>query len=281
MEARGTFADVMTFSKRNTGNICRYQRKQKDVITAARTIQRASFLDAKQIWGLMLDAEKELYVEEATKKKISPYNLFLQYYMGKPPNTWCLFSRFEGEEGSQEIQTQDNWKQTLYASGTCKITKTEKFGGQSCLYLPNKGAGLSELNSYSFGEKVTDNFILSFAFKIKTHCQSNWEHVLMLYNYTDENNYKYISLIRDGSGIYYFGIQSTPGVPAWLYGIPQDIDTWVYYDLVLADGDAHLWANGEYITSWLDLGPLAAMSSNMGIESDGEGYIDNLRLIEF
>jgi hypothetical protein len=39
-EAKGTIGDVITFSKRKTGQMARYQRKQKDVLTISRTEQQ-------------------------------------------------------------------------------------------------------------------------------------------------------------------------------------------------------------------------------------------------
>lgn len=48
--ARGTFGGVLTFSERKSGSQVRYQRKQKDVITTARTAQRNKFIEAKTMW---------------------------------------------------------------------------------------------------------------------------------------------------------------------------------------------------------------------------------------
>ena len=45
-EARGTAADVLTFSKRSTGQQVRFQRKQKDANTASQANQREKFLNA-------------------------------------------------------------------------------------------------------------------------------------------------------------------------------------------------------------------------------------------
>ena len=51
--ARGTFGGLLTFSERKSGSQVRFQRKQKDKITASRTTQRNKFLQAKEMWGLM------------------------------------------------------------------------------------------------------------------------------------------------------------------------------------------------------------------------------------
>jgi len=56
--ASGTISDVLTFSNRATGQQCRYQRKQKDVITPLRTAQRFKFSLAKDWWLQLNGSEK-------------------------------------------------------------------------------------------------------------------------------------------------------------------------------------------------------------------------------
>lgn len=51
--ARGTFGGLLTFSERKSGSQVRFQRKQKDKITPARTAQRNKFLQAQEMWRLM------------------------------------------------------------------------------------------------------------------------------------------------------------------------------------------------------------------------------------
>jgi len=50
MSASGRFADLLTFSMRKTGSQVRYQRKQKDRLTAPRIEQRVRFLLARDSW---------------------------------------------------------------------------------------------------------------------------------------------------------------------------------------------------------------------------------------
>jgi hypothetical protein len=50
--AHGTLAKNLTFSLRQSGQQVRWQKKQKDVITSARTTQRNKFLVAKTMWPL-------------------------------------------------------------------------------------------------------------------------------------------------------------------------------------------------------------------------------------
>lgn len=48
----GRFGNLLTFSQRKEGQICRFQKKQKDKITPLRTVQRNKFLVAKEMWPL-------------------------------------------------------------------------------------------------------------------------------------------------------------------------------------------------------------------------------------
>ena len=58
-EARGTIAGFLTFSMRASGAQVRYQKKQKDVITEARTAQREKFITSKDWWHELTDEEQE------------------------------------------------------------------------------------------------------------------------------------------------------------------------------------------------------------------------------
>lgn len=51
-EARGTIAKNLTFSMRKSGSQVRWQKKQKDKITTARTTQRDKFIEAKNSYPL-------------------------------------------------------------------------------------------------------------------------------------------------------------------------------------------------------------------------------------
>ncbi len=50
--ASGTFGGLLTFSQRKSGSQVRFQRKQKDVVTTARTTQRDKFKQAREMWLL-------------------------------------------------------------------------------------------------------------------------------------------------------------------------------------------------------------------------------------
>ena len=57
--AHGTIGGALTYSSRTTAKQVRYQRKQRDVITAARTTQRGYFQTAAGWWGAMTSGEQE------------------------------------------------------------------------------------------------------------------------------------------------------------------------------------------------------------------------------
>jgi hypothetical protein len=93
-EAKGTIGDVITFSKRKTGQMARYQRKQRDVLTISRTEQRQKFQNAslgcrfleygEAIFGVALFGnEKSLYLEEAKRQGLTPYNVCIKEYIEK------------------------------------------------------------------------------------------------------------------------------------------------------------------------------------------------------
>jgi hypothetical protein len=93
-EAHGTLGDVLTFSKKRVGQLARYQRKQRDVLTISRIEQRQKFQNAsfgcrffeygEAIFGVALFGnEKSLYLEEAKKQSLTPYNVCIKEYIEK------------------------------------------------------------------------------------------------------------------------------------------------------------------------------------------------------
>jgi hypothetical protein len=93
-KARGTVGDILTFSHRKEGQLARYQRKQRDVLTILRTEQRQKFENASlscrffeygdAIYGVSLyGQEKSLYLEEAKKEGLTSYNVCIKYYIKK------------------------------------------------------------------------------------------------------------------------------------------------------------------------------------------------------
>jgi hypothetical protein len=91
-KAHGTVGDILTFSKRREGQLARYQRKQKDVLTILRTEQRQKFQNAsfgcqffeygEAIFGVALYGNNEsFYLEEAKKQGLTGYNVCIKDYI--------------------------------------------------------------------------------------------------------------------------------------------------------------------------------------------------------
>lgn len=59
VNARGTIAGILTFSKRSSGPQVRYQHPQKDYENAARLSQRARFWLATEWWLDLSTAERD------------------------------------------------------------------------------------------------------------------------------------------------------------------------------------------------------------------------------
>jgi hypothetical protein len=59
--ARGSLGNFLTFSVRASGQQVRFQKKQKDVTTVKRTLQRSKFSLALILWQSLPDDEKALW----------------------------------------------------------------------------------------------------------------------------------------------------------------------------------------------------------------------------
>jgi|GEM_PF-3181754 len=81
--ASGTIAGVLTFSNRKSGQQVRTQKKQKDVITVARTEQRAKYLEAVSAWHLLTPTEKSNWTRNAVGQNMTGYNLFISIFLGE------------------------------------------------------------------------------------------------------------------------------------------------------------------------------------------------------
>ncbi len=73
--ASGTFGKLLTFSERASGSQVRFQKKQKDKITTARTAQRNKFLLAKDLWQFHDFGKIEFGYNLVGGKKVLIYNL--------------------------------------------------------------------------------------------------------------------------------------------------------------------------------------------------------------
>jgi len=81
--ASGTIAKNITFSKRASGQQVRFQKKQKDKITTARTEQRAKFNNAISAWNLLTPTQKTNWNTQAKGQNLTGYNLYISIYIGE------------------------------------------------------------------------------------------------------------------------------------------------------------------------------------------------------
>ena len=75
--AHGSIGTELTFSQRASGKQVRFQRKQKDIITTARTTKRDIFATGVEDWKIIFLGEREDYEKEAKKKLITPQNRYI------------------------------------------------------------------------------------------------------------------------------------------------------------------------------------------------------------
>jgi len=80
-DARGKIAERLVFSLRSSGQQARFQKEQKDVITEARTSQRAVYLEAANAWSSLTDLEKLDWEVQAKELDFTGYNLFMRFYL--------------------------------------------------------------------------------------------------------------------------------------------------------------------------------------------------------
>jgi len=85
IEAHGKFGERLTFSKRESGQQVRFQRAQKDFLSAARITQRALYREAVESWRSLTDEQKYEWRVLAIGKHYSGYNLYVQNYLLNPP----------------------------------------------------------------------------------------------------------------------------------------------------------------------------------------------------
>ena len=63
VNAHGSIAKRITYSKRYTGNQVRFQRANKDANSTSQQTQRALFLEALGKWNELTDEQQELWNE--------------------------------------------------------------------------------------------------------------------------------------------------------------------------------------------------------------------------
>ena len=90
--ARGSIADVLTFSVRGSGQQVRYQKKQKNEPSAGQLVARGVYADACEAWRAQEFGEiqfgdhffgdsEEFNNGLAEGEEMSGFNIFVQYYI--------------------------------------------------------------------------------------------------------------------------------------------------------------------------------------------------------
>lgn len=93
ISASGTIAKNLTFSLRKSGQQVRWQKKQKDKITTARTTQRAKFQIAMEAWkywdygiinyGFQCFGGKDVNISGMLRKNRAPkFACYIRDYLG-------------------------------------------------------------------------------------------------------------------------------------------------------------------------------------------------------
>ena len=128
LNASGSVGDLMTFSARISGPQVRYQKKQKDVITGARTEQREFFKEAVEAWNALSEEEKEEYNERAKPLALTGYNLFISEYEAAPSKEYHIYV------GGAITQTVRKYLK----SDLSYIGETASYGGAICAVAIDK-----------------------------------------------------------------------------------------------------------------------------------------------
>ena len=90
--ASGSVGPCLTFSQKKSGQQVRFQKKQKDVASDPRLLQRAKFLDASlscrffgyggAFYGIVFaGVDKAFYDEKAAGKPLTGYNVCIEDYL--------------------------------------------------------------------------------------------------------------------------------------------------------------------------------------------------------
>lgn len=142
MEARGTVGDCLTFSKRKSGQQVRFQRKQKDRITALRTANRSIFLAAVAAWSALTSEQKAVYNERAKSQNLTGYNLYVSEYMSVGVDVLLGHGSFTISEDPWWLQSGSTEYMAI-GSGVCSCTFPNGTIGKyvyltaPCTLLPN------------------------------------------------------------------------------------------------------------------------------------------------
>lgn len=95
MQARGMLGERLTFSVRDSGQQVRFQRSQKDKITAPRSGARSAYTSKYIAWNLLDDSAKQVFIDRAKNLHMTGYNLFMREFVVAV--SWDLGVMFLGD----------------------------------------------------------------------------------------------------------------------------------------------------------------------------------------
>lgn len=81
ISASGSIAENLTFSIKKTGQQVRWQKKQKDVESYARNVQRSAYSKAVVAWRVLDQVEKNSWKTLAGCSPLTGYNLFVREHI--------------------------------------------------------------------------------------------------------------------------------------------------------------------------------------------------------
>ena len=214
LDAHGTVAGLLTFSKRRSCKQVRFQKKQTDVITTARTAHRNLFLFAITAWHTLTTEQKETYNVRARPLPITGYNLYIQEYI----QASYAPKISNGDIDDDDMSDISAWQDADVGDG---VSSQVAFDGKSCMKLDSgPSTGVQSARRYqdigSFGART----ILSW--NIYCHALGTYQNndglLITAYNGT-----KRFSFILTSTGLYVYS--SVPVITL----IDADIiilDTW-------------------------------------------------------
>jgi len=162
LEARGTIADALTFSKRKSGQQVRFQRKQKDVLTAGRIAHRAEYSAAVLLWNYLSSTQKLWFKTAVRGIAMTPFSLFIKNYLldkflkiwtGVTGQNLCRALTFDGTYIYVGLSTTPAYVVKINPSTMATVsTWTGSSGQNNCFGLTFDGtyiyAGLSTTPAY-------------------------------------------------------------------------------------------------------------------------------------
>jgi len=162
LSASGSVGDILTFSQRKSGQQVRFQRKQKDVLTAGRIAHRAEYSAGVSLWNNLTSAQKLWFKTAVRGIAMTPFSLFIKNYLldkflkiwtGVTGQNYCCALTSDGTYIYAGLNTTPAYVVKINPSTMATVSTWSGAGGQdSCRALTFDGtyiyAGLSTTPAY-------------------------------------------------------------------------------------------------------------------------------------